>query len=395
MRQTRGLANPELVETVISRSNETIRWLTGRGVQWSPFTTFAIREGGKTKWPPGQTVMGARNGGIGLSDTLFQVIEKQGAEIKYGTRAIKLLVDSKGRVCGVTAKGPDGIQDIPAKAVILGCGGFEANREMRARYLGKLWEMARIRGTRYNVGLGLTMAMEVGAQPSGHWSCCHGALIDANAAYLPDRDVGDATNRSSTCFGILVNVNGKRFLDEGEDLRTYTYARFGEAAIGQPDSAAFQIFDSKVQHLLEDRYATSTPVTADTPEELARTLEIPGLADTIKEFNAAVKDGAFDPLRKDGKSTAGIQPAKSNWAQRIDTPPLMAYPVTGGIAFTYGGIKVNSSAEVLDFEDKAIPGLYAVGEIVGGLFYYAYMGGAGLVSGAVFGGAAGEAVATL
>lgn len=393
MRVTKGLADPEMVETVVAQSMPTMKWLTGMGVRFIPGMAFAVRFGDKLKWQPGQVVLDAKDGGMGLSDTLFEIAEKKGVQIRYETRATKLLMDSKGKVCGLTVKSAAGFEDLAGKAVILACGGFEANREMRARYLGACWEMARIRGTRYNVGTGIKMALDVGAQPTGQWTFCHGALIDANAAFFPTREVGETTNRSSTVLGIMVNVNGQRFLDEGQDLRSYTYSRFGEFVIGQPDSMAFQIFDAKVQHLIDERYGSTQPITADTPEELAEKLEIPDLAGTIHEYNAAVQDGPFDPLVKDGKHTVGINPPKSNWAQKIDTPPLTAYPVTGGIAFTYGGVKINTSGEVLDFDDRPIPGLYAVGEMVGGLFYHNYLGGGGLMAGAVFGRIAGAEAA--
>ena len=389
MRMTQGLADPELVETVVTQANPTIRWLGQMGMQWAPFTTFAIRSEGKIKWQTGMLVLESKAGGTGISDTLFEAAEQRGIEIRYGTRATKLIISPKGEVQGVVTKTIDGFDDVMGKNVILACGGFEANREMRCRYLGPNWEMGRIRGTKNNMGEGLKMALEIGAQPWGHWSCGSGALIDANAPYFPEKEVGDSTNRSSTCYGILSNTNGDRFLDEGEDIRTATYARFGSAAIAQPDAMAYQIFDAKVHYLLEDRYATSTPVTADTIEELAEKLSAPNLVKTIRSFNAAVQEGTFDPLRKDGKRTEGVVPPKSNWAMKLDAPPYTAYPVTGGLSFTYGGIRINCKAQVLDVQDQVIPGLYATGEIVGGLFYYCYVGGGGLMAGAVFGRIAG------
>ncbi len=393
MNLTKGFADAELAEAVIAQGNQKLRWLLQLGLKLELFTTFAIRSGGRIKWQSGQNVVGAKSGGLGLSEALFAAAEKRGVEFRYGTKAVRLVVTDKGEVRGVVAKGKDGFQTIKSKGVILGCGGFEANREMRARYLGKKWDVVRIRGTRYNVGDGLRMALEAGAQPWGQWSSCHGVLLDANASYIPNKKVGDSTNRSATCCGILVNCNGKRFLDEGEDVRTATYAKFGEAALDQPGGIAFQVFDAKVQYLLEDRYATTTPVTAASVEELADKLRAPDLVETIKDFNAAVQEGTFDPVRKDGKCTIGVEPPKSNWALKLDTPPLLAYPVTGGITFTYGGLKINTKAQVLDFDDRAIPGLYACGEIVGGLFYYAYVGGGSLMAGGVFGSAAGAGAA--
>ncbi len=158
---------------------------------------------------------------------------------------------------------------------------------------------------------------------------------------------------------------------------------------------AFQLFDSKIEHLLDDRYATAVCTKANSIEELAEKLDIDpsGLIKTVHEYNAAVQEGTFNPANKDGKHTAGIRPPKSNWAQRLDSPPFLGYGVTGGVTFTYGGIKINSNAQVIDTEDRVIPGLYAAGEIVGGLFYHNYPEGSCLMAGAVFGRIAGSSAA--
>jgi tricarballylate dehydrogenase len=245
------------------------------------------------------------------------------------------------------------------------------------------------------MGHGIKMALEIGAQPSGHWSKCHGTLIDADAPFVADRRTGDKTNRQSYPYGVLVNSNGKRFVNEGEDTRQFTYAKMGEAALDQPDGIVFQIFDAKIKDLLEHRYTTAVVTKADTIQGLAEKLDIvpAALSETIDAFNAAVQPGPFDPAKKDGKHTVGVAPPKSNWAQKIDTPPFLAYAVTGGITFTFGGLKINSKAQVLDTEDRVIKGLYAAGEIAAGLFYHNYPGGTCLTSGAVFGRLAGAAAA--
>ncbi len=395
MRLTEGLADPELLETVVTQSNPLIWWLKQQGMRWEPYMASvgsAVRVGGRLKWTQGK-IVGAKGAGAGLSDQLFDLAEKKGAEIEYETKAVKLLVNQKGKVCGVTVKDNDGFRDIQSKAVVLACGGFAANREMRSSYLGGEWEMARIRGSKYNMGDGIRMALEIGAQPEGHWSRCHGTQIDADAPYIPDRAETDTSQRSAYPFSIIVNCNGQRFVDEGEDLRVFTYAKLGRAVLAQPGGIAFQIFDSKVESLLEDRYQTCIHTTADTFEELADKMDILALPQTINEFNAAVQEGPFDPARKDGKHTVGIHPPKSNWAQKLDSPPFSAYAVTGGLTFTFGGIKINSNARVLDTENRVIPGLYAAGEMVGGLYYYNYPGGTGFAAGAVLGRLAGTGAA--
>jgi tricarballylate dehydrogenase len=185
---------------------------------------------------------------------------------------------------------------------------------------------------------------------------------------------------------------GQRFVDEGEEQYLKTYAKTGAAINAQPQSRAVQIFDQKTLHLLEPRYDTGTPVTADTIEELATKVGIDpdALRQTVDEFNAATPDGDFDPFHKDGLATGpSVTPRKSNWALPIDKPPYVAYEVACGVTFTYGGLKVDTESRVLDQQGRAMPGLYATGEIAGGFFYFNYTGGAGLMRGAVCGRIAG------
>src|SRR5262249_23570659 len=193
----------------------------------------------------------------------------------------------------------------------------------------------------------------------------------------------------------LVNGNGRRFFDEGEDFQFYTYAKLGGIILNQPGGVAYQIFDAKATPLLEGRYKTGKPMVADSLAALVTQLPVDrqACAETLDGYNAAVGDAAFDPTVRDGLGTSGLALPKSNWAQRLDRPPFAAYPVTGGITFTFGGVRVNERAQVLSTSWAPIPGLYACGEMVGGLFHTNYPGGTGLMSGAVFGRLAGAAAA--
>jgi tricarballylate dehydrogenase len=193
----------------------------------------------------------------------------------------------------------------------------------------------------------------------------------------------------------MVNATGKRFVDEGADFRNYTYAKYGRVILEQPGQFAWQIFDQKVKQLQRDEYRIRqiTKVTADTIEELAKKLDgvdAGQFVKTIAEYNAAVRqDVPFNPNVKDGRRTEGLAINKSNWANTIDQPPYEAYGVTCGITFTFGGLRINNDAEVLNTDYQPIRGLYAAGELVGGIFYFNYPGGSGLISGAVFGKIAG------
>ena len=196
----------------------------------------------------------------------------------------------------------------------------------------------------------------------------------------------------------MINRAGKRFLDEGEDTALFTYAKFGRAILAEPGAKAYQIFDSKVVHLLEPRYETSEPITSDTLEGLIAQLDIVDKQQalrTLAEYNAAARreqDG-FDPSKRDGLGTKGLAPEKTNWALKIDRPPYYAYSATGGITFTFGGLKITEAAQVVGTDWRPLPGLFACGEMVGGLFYDNYPAGTGLVSGATFGRIAGRSAA--
>ena len=398
MRVTEGLSDAELSQTLVSQSLPTMRWLAEQGVPWIlAYGRQAFRHEGILRfW--GGLIVEAVGGGKGLSDRQFELVERKGGTIAYGTKAASLATNRKGEITGLTIRDADGFHDIECGAVALACGGFEANPEMRTRYLGPGWELAKVRGTQFNTGDGIRMAMDVGAQSFGHWSGCHAVAWDLNAPPTGDRNIADLFQKHSYPFGIIVNVEGNRFVDEGADFRNYTYAKYGKEILFQPQRAAFQIFDQKTKHLLRDEYHIPqvSMVESDTIEGVADGLSIDreGLVATVRDFNAAVQEGDYNPTALDGKRTAGIEPPKSNWALPIDSPPYLGFAVTCGITFTFGGLKIDGEGRVLDTEEAPIPGLYAAGELVGGLFYHNYPGGSGLMAGSVFGKIAGHHAAT-
>jgi tricarballylate dehydrogenase len=393
-RVTQFRTNPDLCETLIDRSLDTLLWLKGKGVRFLPaYGRQAFKIDGRFRFWGGLTVE-ASGGGPGLVEALFAAAERNGIDVLYGTRAVSLLADQRG-VWGVSVRQGRRSFDIAAKAVVLACGGFEANAEWRTRYLGPGWDLAKVRGTRFNTGDGIRMAIDIGAMPYGNWSGCHAVGWDRYAPEFGDLAVGDNFQKHSYPFGLMVNARGERFVDEGADFRNYTYAKYGRVILGQPGQFAWQIFDAKVLHLLRDEYRIRqvTKARADTIEGLADKLEGVDRAaflETIAAYNRAVRqDIPFDPTVKDGRHTEGLAVPKSNWANTIDQPPFEAYAVTCGVTFTFGGLRIDGEGRVIDMEGEAIPGLYAGGELVGGLFYFNYPGGTGLMSGAVFGRIAG------
>jgi tricarballylate dehydrogenase len=394
-RVTSGRTDPELSNILVSNSKDTVFWMNHNGVKMEPAIGVAgVKRGNVVVWPPGLIVRAAHEG-VGLSTSWFATAERVGVEIRYENAATELMVDQRGRVIGVKVRDNDGIREITAKAIVLGCGGFEANVQMRTQHIGPLVGAAKVRGTPHNQGDGLRMALAIGALPWGQWSGCHATPISADWGEFAPRALTDRSNRLSYLYGVMLNRQGVRFVDEGEDTNLYTYAKFGRAILAQPGAKAWQIFDQKVIHLLEPRYSTSKPLTADTLEDLVEQLDIDDKKQAIRTlhaFNAAarVADSDYDPSRKDGVSTSGLTPEKTNWGVKLDTPPFYAYSATGGITFTFGGVKVNENTQVMGTDWRPLKGLYACGEMIGGLFYDNYPAGTGLVSGATFGRIAGR-----
>jgi len=399
-RITQYSTDPDLCEILISRSFETLVWLRKKGVRFQPSygrQSYKIDDKRYKFW--GGLAAETWGGGPGLVENEHKACEREGVRIFYETPAVSLITDDDGRVLGVRAKHKGKNVQIPARAVVLACGGFESNSEMRARYLGPGWDLAKVRGTRYNTGQGIKMALDVGAMPYGHWSGCHAVGWDMNAPPFGDLAVGDQFQKHSYPWGIMVNARGERFVDEGADFRNYTYAKYGRVILEQPGMFAWQIFDKKIIPVLRDEYRIKqvTKVRADTLEDLVKKLEGVNAANCLREieaYNKAVRtDIPFNMAIKDGRCTQGLKINKSNWANRIDEPPFEAYAVTCGVTFSFGGVKVSNNAQVEDTAGKSIPGLFAAGEMVGGIFYHNYPGGTGLTSGSVFGKLAGTSAA--
>jgi tricarballylate dehydrogenase len=397
-RLTQNRTDPDLCEILVKQSNATMHWMRSKGVRFLPqFGRQAFKVDGKfTFW--GGATLAAVGGGRGLVDQLYRAAEKAGVQIRYKAW-VRDLIHSDAGVTGVVVKMDQETQEIFAKSIVLACGGFEANAAWRARHLGPGWDLAKVRGSKFNCGDGLDMAMRIGAQPAGHWSGCHAVGWERYADEFGSFETMDDYERDNYPFSIMVNAEGKRFLDEGADIRNYTYAKYGKIILQQPDQFAWQIFDSSVTHMLRPEYHARrvTKVTANSIEELADKLEDvnrDALIETIKTYNASItRDVPFSPNVKDGRRTQGLAIPKSNWAVALENPPFEAYAVTCGITFTFGGLKVTTEAQVLDTQHRAISGLFTAGEMLGGLFYFNYPGATGLMSGAVFGRIAGRSAA--
>ena len=393
----------DLQEFLVNDSYDTMLWLTDHNIGFDPIYSRQafLKDGRYVFW--GGLVLEAQGEGVGLVDAELREFLRLGGQIEYEYECRELVTDDSG-VRGVLCVSPAGQITLDADAVVLGCGGFEANREMRRRHMGEKWAHAKVRGTRHNTGAGIEMATAIGADMCGRPDGCHAVPMDL---YMPDfgnldLPVIERKNYRKICYflGIMLNANGERFLDEGENFRNYTYAQFGREILNQPQEFAWQLFDSRVDDLLYDEYqfAETSFVEADTLVDLVSKLEgvdADRALNTIQEFNNAIDPAyVFDPTILDGRCTTGLSVDKTNWANPLDAPPFKAFPVGCGITFTYAGLRIDKNAAVLNRDGEKIPGLYACGEMIGDVFSTGYPGGSGLTSGAVFGRLAGRSAAT-
>jgi tricarballylate dehydrogenase len=391
-RITEGRGDQELAAAVVDGSRDAVRWLHELGLRFRLMYERQAHErpdGGFRFW--GESHVCTVDGGTGLMSDHVRVASRLGVEVHHGCPVTGLMTGG-GSVVGVRI----GDRELAAESVVLASGGFAANPQWRQRYLGDGWQHAKLRGTPYNTGELIRAALEMGADRGGDWSTCHSVPWDAS---FPENQSNRAlTNRLSRYgypFGILVNRRGRRFLDEGADFRNYTYAKYGKAILEQPDSVAFQVFDAASRPMLaayEYEMPGILPIIADSIEELAAAMDVDvdGFVRTVREFNASIDTSRpLDPTIKDGRS-ASAEPVKSNWASAVEAPPYYAYPVTCGISFTFGGLRGDTDGRVLDRSGAPVPGLFACGETLGGLFSGNYPTGAGLTAGMVIGRRAGS-----
>jgi tricarballylate dehydrogenase len=393
-------ADLETMTVIAEESHATMKWLHGHGMRWEPSLEGARelpgshQREGQITWQPG-TVIRPIEQGVGILKALFAAVELGGAEILYETALARILRSETGEVIGALIRDPSGIARIDARAIVLAAGGFEASPEKRARYLGPGWDNAKVRGTRFNTGDAIEEALRQDAATTGEWSGCHATMVHASA---PPMEMGEEyLFPLAYPYGVLVNRDGERFTDEGENFYLHTYARLGKEVLALPGNVAYQIFDSQTDHLRKgegggERAYDVPHAISDSLEQLAVEVGIADparFANTIREYNAGCAKGEFDPSRLDGKATSGLAIDKTNWALPIEKAPFRAFPVHCGVTFTYGGLRSTDHGEVINTAGRVIPGLYVAGEMQG-TFYTNYAGGSGLTKGAVFGQLAGR-----
>ena len=379
-----GFVDPELVTTLADNAGPTLRWLTSFGVDFDFLPNYFITES--------TTRMAPAGGGLALVEALAAHAETvpDRIAIHYETTARRLIQDDDGRVGGIEASGPRNRRiRLQSRAVVLASGGFEGNPEMLSRYLGPQSQFIRpvARGGYYNRGEGIRMALEIGAAPCGDYGSFHAQPVDPRSGQHEPVVLNYP-------YGILVNREGRRFVDEAPATVDASYEAASRQMMAQTEGIAFAITDARLDDVPNWQKSVRTdqpPVGAETPAALANALGIDGdeLARTLGDYNAACRsENGFKPLALDGLCTDGLALKKSNWARPVDWPPFRAWPIIAANCFTFGGLKISPQAQVLDTDGEVIPGLYAAGETAG-LYYRTYTGSTSVMRGAVFGRIAG------
>jgi tricarballylate dehydrogenase len=379
-RISHGRIDPDLAETLVAHSNAALHWMLDLGFEWQP--SRRTREiDGVLHFEPGMAIT-PRDGGIGQLARWREIAAGLGIEIRFES-AVRGILGSDREVEGVRVSGPDGEYDLHAASVILCSGGFQASAEQRARYLGRNADLMKVLGSRHDTGEVMRMALALGAAATGHWQGAHSSPIDGEQ---PDQGWGRRALRDRFAFGITVNRAGRRFLDEGATPAENVDGWIERVVLKESGGGAYQVFDATGRALLGEDYDEGSSYEAASIKALGSQIMVdpPALLRTVDAFNRAVDDSVpFDPTVPDGKATAGLTPAKSNWATRIETPPFYAFPVTAGITFSFGGLKINTDAQVMNTAGQPIEGLYASGDIVG-LYYDHHLSASGQTRNAVF-----------
>lgn len=372
----------EVVDTLHQKAESTLRWVQDHGIEFDAIPTGFLTASRPRTLPVG--------GGRAIVDTLLKSARRQGVEVLYERTALSLTsVDGGSWALTVRNNRTGHMERLICSAVVLACGGFEGNVPMMTEYMGSsAFSLQNISpGGLSNQGEGIQMAVEVGAKMSGRWDIFHAEPIDPRS-HAPEPAL------MIFPYGILVNKEGNRFIDEASGTVDEIYENVSRTILKEANNEAYFITDKKLYTVPNYQRAIMSPeppIVAETIGQLAELLGIPveRLRLTIEEFNAAVQDGPYDPLVLDGKRTHGLNPEKSNWAVPIDQPPYLAYPIACSIVFTFGGIETDASARVLSRDAVPIPGLYAAGEITG-LYYGKYPGATSVLRGLVFGRIAGN-----
>ncbi|RDD96935.1 FAD-dependent oxidoreductase [Paracoccus pantotrophus] len=379
-----GFTDPEVIGRLVEDAPSTLNWLTGLGITFTDMPTYLLTQSTTRICPIG--------GGLALVEVLTKKAEDLGVTFHFETAARRLTQDALGTVTGLLADNAKGEKLAFTGKVILACGGYQGNAEMQARYFGERARYIRpiARGGYYNRGEGIQMALDVGAATCGDFSEYHAEPID------PRSGVSEPIVFNFP-YGILVDTSGRRFIDEASHTVDFIYENVARQINKLPGGMAWLITDARLNEVPNWQRSVRSdqkPIEATSIAELAEKicLDAAALGATVTAFNAATREGTFNPLQCDGLATEGLTPPKSNWALPLASAPFKAWPVTSAVCFTFGGLRCNANAEVLNHDGRAIDNLYAAGELTG-IYYKRYTGATSVLRGAVFGRIAGRLAA--
>lgn len=382
LRVTKGNTNEQLARMMIAQSKDMLSWIADQGVRFQPSLGGTLSLGRTNSFFLG--------GGRAMLNALYRTAESLGVVFHYDAPVVDLTIDNGTfQSARVQVDGRDMV--ISASTFVAAAGGFEANIEWLKRYWGDVADNFLIRGSPYNRGDLLELLLDNGVAPVGDPKQCHAVAIDARA---PKFDGGIITRLDCVVFGIVVNRSARRFYDEGEDFWPKRYAIWGRLVAAQPEQIAYIIFDATSLELFMP--SLYPPIRAASITELAQKLDLDStiLQETVTTFNASVQPGSFDHTILDNCRTEGLDPPKSHWARRIETPPYYAYPVRPGITFTYLGTRVDHNARMQMASGGPAENMFAAGEIMSGnILGEGYAAGIGMTIGSVFGRIAGEQAA--
>jgi len=381
--------DPELISALAREAPRALKWLETFGVKFDFLPNYFISQSTTRIAPVG--------GGLALIDALSKFAERFSNQIYffYETTAQELIISKSGDLAGVLARTKNNkSQNFVAKNVVLASGGFEGNPEMLSRYLGPKSQFIRpvAKGGYFNRGEGIRMALKIGAAPAGDFGSFHAQPVD------PRCGESEAVVLHFN-YGVLINKLGTRFTDEGIGMIDVFYEPITREILDQPEGIAYAFFDATIDDIPNWQKTVRTtvpPYEAETIKELSKMIGLPAneTESTLEAYNAACNlGGSFDPLGIDNLSTRELSPKKSNWARPIDKAPFRAWPIIAANCFTFGGLKINSKAQVLNMDGEVIPGLYAAGEVAG-IYHRVYTGSTSVMRGAITGKLAGEDSAT-
>jgi len=383
LKVTAGRTNQTLARIAIRASSTCRDWMRRHGVHFQPPLSGALHVARTNAFFLG--------GGKALVNAYYRSAAALGVAIRYDA-PVDALELADGRFVAARI----GAERIGARACVLAAGGFESNRE----WLDEAWganergerpaQNFLVRGTRFNTGVLLRFMLEAGADRVSDPTQAHMVAIDARA---PLYDGGICTRIDCVSLGVVVNREGERFYDEGEDFWPKRYAIWGRLVAAQPGQIAYSIIDAKaVGRFMPPVFAGTR---ADSLAELARALRLPedAFLATLARYNAACRAGSFDHTALDDCATDGVVPAKTHWARTIDTPPYFGYALKPGVTFTYLGLKVDERAAV-HFGGAPSDNLFAAGEMMAGnILGQGYTAGVGMAIGTAFGRIAGNRAA--